>query len=54
MYYILCCDYVLHFLPTTVGAVILPVINYNGKNPIQHYQQQVVRYYSISRLDLVK
>ncbi|KAK9709081.1 Mitochondrial-associated sphingomyelin phosphodiesterase [Popillia japonica] len=43
VYYILCCDYVLHFLPTTVGAVILPVINYNGKNPIQHYQQQVVR-----------
>ncbi|KRT82729.1 hypothetical protein AMK59_3136, partial [Oryctes borbonicus] len=43
VYYILCCDYVLHFLPTTVGALILPVIHYSGKNPVQHYQQQVAR-----------
>ncbi|GJQ83344.1 hypothetical protein Trydic_g18129 [Trypoxylus dichotomus] len=43
VYYILSCDYILHFLPTTVGAIILPVIHYNGKSPVQHYQQQIAR-----------
>ncbi|XP_044271314.1 sphingomyelin phosphodiesterase 4 [Tribolium madens] len=39
VYYVLCCDYMLHFFPTTPGASVLPVIYYNGKNPIQPLQQ---------------
>ncbi|XP_008197945.1 sphingomyelin phosphodiesterase 4 [Tribolium castaneum] len=39
VYYVLCCDYMLHFLPTTPGATVLPAIYYNGKNPIQPLQQ---------------
>ncbi|XP_018579891.1 sphingomyelin phosphodiesterase 4 [Anoplophora glabripennis] len=35
VYYILCCDYIIHFLPTDPTATILPVIYYNGKNPLQ-------------------
>ncbi|KAK4875253.1 hypothetical protein RN001_011675 [Aquatica leii] len=35
VYYILCCDYALYFLPTNPGNTILPVLSfYNGKNPI--------------------
>ncbi|KAF5269701.1 hypothetical protein FQA39_LY08624 [Lamprigera yunnana] len=35
VYYVLCCDYVLHFLPTNSHNHIVPVLNfYNGKNPI--------------------
>ncbi|XP_050310724.1 sphingomyelin phosphodiesterase 4 [Anthonomus grandis grandis] len=33
VYYTLCCDYILHFLPTDPAAKILPEIYYNGKNP---------------------
>jgi hypothetical protein len=39
VYYVLCCDYMLHFLPTSPGTSVLPVIYYNGKNPIQPLQQ---------------
>lgn len=36
VYYSLCCDYVLHFLPTDPSCPVLPVISfYCGKNPIQ-------------------
>lgn len=35
VYYVLCCDYILHFLPTDPGQVVEPVIYYNGKNPLQ-------------------
>uniref|UniRef100_A0A6P7GG23 Sphingomyelin phosphodiesterase 4 n=1 Tax=Diabrotica virgifera virgifera TaxID=50390 RepID=A0A6P7GG23_DIAVI len=35
VYYVLCCDYILHFLPTDPGTPVLPVIYYNGKNPVQ-------------------
>lgn len=35
VYYVLCCDYILHFLPTDPKTPILPLINYNGKNPFQ-------------------
>ncbi|XP_072391535.1 sphingomyelin phosphodiesterase 4 [Diabrotica undecimpunctata] len=35
VYYVLCCDYILHFLPTDPGTSVLPVIYYNGKNPVQ-------------------
>ncbi|XP_060529009.1 sphingomyelin phosphodiesterase 4 isoform X2 [Cylas formicarius] len=33
VYYVLCCDYILHFLPTDPNTTILPEIYYNGKNP---------------------
>ncbi|XP_056639509.1 sphingomyelin phosphodiesterase 4 isoform X1 [Diorhabda sublineata] len=35
VYYVLCCDYILHFLPTDPSTIIQPVIYYNGKNPLQ-------------------
>lgn len=34
VYYELCCNYMMHFLPTDTSPV-LPLINYNGKNPYQ-------------------
>lgn len=36
VYYVLCCDYILHFLPTDPNVKILPDIYYNGKNPNKH------------------
>ncbi|XP_025828931.1 sphingomyelin phosphodiesterase 4-like, partial [Agrilus planipennis] len=36
VYFNLCCDYIMHFLPTEPGCAVLPSINYYvGKNPIQ-------------------
>nr|CAI5857292.1 unnamed protein product [Callosobruchus analis] len=35
VYYVLCCDYIIHFLPTDPQTAVLPVIYYNGKNPLQ-------------------
>ncbi|KAJ8938884.1 hypothetical protein NQ318_016088 [Aromia moschata] len=35
VYYSLCCDYIIHFLPTDPTTQVLPVIYYNGKNPLQ-------------------
>lgn len=35
VYYVLCCDYIVHFLPTDPAVTVLPVIYYNGKNPLQ-------------------
>ncbi|KAL3268108.1 hypothetical protein HHI36_007235 [Cryptolaemus montrouzieri] len=39
VYYVLCCDYILHFLPTDPKTPVLPLINYNGKNPHQPIPQ---------------
>lgn len=41
VYYVLCCDYILHFLPTDSTKPILPEIYYTGKNPNSHIQQTV-------------
>ncbi|CAH0555499.1 unnamed protein product [Brassicogethes aeneus] len=38
IYYVLCCDYILYFLPTDPNATILPNICYNGKSPVQNHQ----------------
>ncbi|KAL1494759.1 hypothetical protein ABEB36_010305 [Hypothenemus hampei] len=35
VYYSLCCDYIIYFLPTDPAAKILPEIYYNGKNPLK-------------------
>lgn len=35
VYYVLCCDYIIHFLPTDPTAIVSPIIYYNGKNPLQ-------------------
>lgn len=40
VYYVLCCDYILHFLPTDPSVGILPEIYYNGKNPNKQISPQ--------------
>lgn len=36
IYYMLCCDYVLYFLPTDLNFQILPIVDYySGKSPAQ-------------------
>ncbi|KAJ8917730.1 hypothetical protein NQ315_005179 [Exocentrus adspersus] len=35
VYYVLCCDYIIYFLPTDPTVAVLPLIYYNGKNPLQ-------------------
>ncbi|XP_019762262.2 sphingomyelin phosphodiesterase 4 isoform X1 [Dendroctonus ponderosae] len=40
VYYCLCCDYILHFLPIDPAAKIHPEIYYNGKNPLQRTSPQ--------------
>ncbi|CAG9860561.1 unnamed protein product [Phyllotreta striolata] len=35
VYYLLCCDYIIHFLPVDPAVTVLPQIYYNGKNPLQ-------------------
>ncbi|KAF5304167.1 hypothetical protein FQR65_LT08061 [Abscondita terminalis] len=57
VYYILCCDYVLHFLPTHPEHTILPVLNfYNGKNPIYTLPSvnKPVKVSKLIRADFVK
>lgn len=35
IYYMLCCDYIIHFLPISPNQPIIPILNfYNGKNPV--------------------
>ncbi|KAG5872702.1 hypothetical protein JTB14_008796 [Gonioctena quinquepunctata] len=45
VYYILCCDYIIHFLPTEPGATVLPLIYYNGKNPLQAMKCNLIEHY---------
>ena len=38
VYYALCSDYIIHFLPTEPGCEVMPIINYTGKIPAQSLQ----------------
>lgn len=49
VYYVLSCDYILHFLPTDPNVVILPqLVHFTGKNPTIIPPQSVTSRYVIN------
>ncbi|XP_023023938.2 sphingomyelin phosphodiesterase 4 isoform X1 [Leptinotarsa decemlineata] len=53
VYYVLCCDYIIQFLPTDPGATVQPVIYYNGKNPLQAVKCNLLEQYTRSPVGLI-